>query len=54
DWVVRRTKPTSPSEPIVLPPNDASRVVTMMLLSLYQVLNHSSSQGQPGKKRSTP
>ncbi|WP_434301385.1 hypothetical protein [Corallococcus exiguus] len=54
DWVVRRTKPTSPSEPIVLPPNDASRVVTMMLLSLYQVLNHSSSQGQPGKMRSTP
>ncbi|RKH72063.1 hypothetical protein [Corallococcus aberystwythensis] len=34
---------------------DASRTVTMMLLSLYQVLNHSSSsQGQPGKVRSTP
>lgn len=33
---------------------DASRTVTMMLLSLYQVLNHSSSQGQSGKMRSTP
>ena len=33
---------------------DASRTVTMMLLSLYQVLHHSSSQGQPGKMRSTP
>lgn len=33
---------------------DASRTVTMMLLSLYQVLNHSCSQGQPGKMRSTP
>ncbi|NPC47920.1 hypothetical protein D7X99_06740 [Corallococcus sp. AB032C] len=54
DWVVRRTKPASPSELIVRPPDDASRVVTMMLLSLYQVLNHSSSQGQPGKMRSTP
>ncbi|RKG52792.1 hypothetical protein D7X30_32730 [Corallococcus sp. AB011P] len=54
DWVVRRPKPASPSEPTVLPPNDASRVVTMMLLSLYQVLNHSSSRGQPGKMRSTP
>ncbi|RKI39543.1 hypothetical protein D7Y27_21750 [Corallococcus sp. AB004] len=33
---------------------DASHTVTMMLSSLHQVLNHSSSQGQPGKMRSTP
>ncbi|RKI03528.1 hypothetical protein [Corallococcus sp. AB038B] len=52
DWVVRRTKPTSPSELIVLPPNDASRVVTMMLLSLYQVLGATHRQApSPGRKQ---
>ncbi|RKH45480.1 hypothetical protein D7X55_06070 [Corallococcus sp. AB049A] len=45
DWVARPRDPRK---------TDASRTVTMMLLSLYQVLNHSSSQGQPGKMRSTP
>lgn len=45
DWVARSQEPSK---------TDASRTATMMLLSLYQVLNHSSSQGQPGTMRSTP
>ncbi|CAM4484285.1 hypothetical protein [Corallococcus exiguus] len=61
DWVARPTKVLTladvpPGEPLRRPPTktDAARTATMMLLSLYQVLNHSSSQGQPGKMRSTP
>ncbi|MGE6763511.1 hypothetical protein ACQKGO_36210 [Corallococcus interemptor] len=62
DWVAQA--PRSPNPPEVRQGGaprsrepvkaDASRTATMMLLSLYQVLNHSSSQGQPGKMRSTP
>ena len=52
EWVVRRTKPTSPRELIALPPNDASRVVTMMLLSLYQVLGATHRQSpSPGRQQ---
>ncbi|RKG68025.1 hypothetical protein D7W79_34685 [Corallococcus exercitus] len=50
DWVVqapRTPRPQGSSKP------DASRTATMMLLSLYQVLNHSSSQARPGNVRST-
>lgn len=62
DWVARPPKAPRPSEvpsgdrprPEAPSKTDASRAVTMMLLSLYQVLNHSSSRAQPGKKRSTP
>ncbi|NOJ91908.1 hypothetical protein HMI51_02960 [Corallococcus coralloides] len=56
-WVARGPKVAEPSES--LPgrspsKTDASRAVTMMLLSLYQVLNYSSSRGQPGNVRSLP
>ncbi|WP_147446978.1 hypothetical protein [Corallococcus sp. CA054B] len=51
DWVARRPKPASPSEPTVLPPHDASRVVTMMLLSLYQVLG-ATHRKAPARGRS--
>ncbi|MBN8470529.1 hypothetical protein JYJ95_28815 [Corallococcus exiguus] len=61
DWVARPPKVLTladvpPGEPLrrTPPKTDAARTATMMLLSLYQVLNHSSSQGQPGKMRSTP
>ncbi|MHA7627355.1 hypothetical protein [Corallococcus sp. M7] len=61
DWVARPPKAVPPSEPrsIASPrleapsKTDASRTATMMLLSLYQVLYHSSSRVQPGKMRST-
>ncbi|AFE03356.1 hypothetical protein COCOR_00229 [Corallococcus coralloides DSM 2259] len=58
-WVARGTQAVEPSEVLPgrppslnAPKTDASRAVTMMLLSLYQVLNHSSSQGLPGNVRS--
>ncbi|WP_043320854.1 hypothetical protein [Corallococcus coralloides] len=53
DWVARRPKPATPSEPTVLPPHDASRVVTMMLLSLYQVLG-ATHRKAPARGRSQP
>nr|WP_128794294.1 hypothetical protein [Corallococcus coralloides] len=62
DWVARPPKAPRPSEvpsgdrprPEAPSKTDASRAVTMMLLSLYQVLNYSSSRGQPGNVRSLP
>ncbi|RKG70720.1 hypothetical protein D7V80_03930 [Corallococcus sp. CA054B] len=58
-WVARGPNAAEPSEVLPgRPPSlnahktDASRAVTMMFLSLYQVLNHSSSQGLPGNVRS--
>ncbi len=61
DWVAQVSRAPEPSGapqgrpwPRDLSKTDASRTATMMLLSLYQVLNHSSSRGQPGKMRSMP
>ncbi|MBN9681194.1 MULTISPECIES: hypothetical protein [unclassified Corallococcus] len=56
DWVARppsEPRPGASPRPEAPRKTDASRTATMMLLSLYQVLNHSSSQVQPGKMRST-
>ncbi|MBN8229946.1 hypothetical protein JYK02_20750 [Corallococcus macrosporus] len=58
DWVAQAPRapskvPPDEAEPADEAEPDASRTVTMMLLSLYQVLNHSSSRGQPGNVRST-
>lgn len=53
DWVVRRPKSTSARELIVLQPSDASRVVTMMLLSLYQVLGGTHRRA-PARGRQQP
>ncbi|MBZ4377170.1 hypothetical protein [Corallococcus sp. AS-1-6] len=59
EWTVLTTKPappagTTPQAGRLPARQDAARAATMMLLSLYQVLNHSRSRGQPGKSRSTP
>ncbi|MCY1040821.1 hypothetical protein OV208_05750 [Corallococcus sp. bb12-1] len=68
DWVVREPKPAfnpaslamapnkgrKPKVPVVPPgKHDASRTATMMLLSLYQVLNFSSSQHKRSDARAT-
>ncbi|RYZ42529.1 MAG: hypothetical protein EOO71_07440 [Myxococcaceae bacterium] len=68
DWVAREPKPASlraslamapskgrkPQVPVAPPgKHDASRAATMMLLSLYQVLNFSSSQRKRSDARAT-
>ncbi|WP_223641051.1 hypothetical protein [Corallococcus sp. EGB] len=61
EWVARAPRTPAPSEvhpsrgprPREPSKTDASRTATMMLLSLYQVLHHSSARARPGG-RSTP
>ncbi|NOK17375.1 hypothetical protein [Corallococcus carmarthensis] len=57
DWVAQAPDPSQvlpdKARKADAPKPDASRTATMMLLSLCQVLNHSSSQAQPGNVRST-
>ncbi|NOK09191.1 hypothetical protein [Corallococcus exercitus] len=57
DWVAQAPAPSEvppgKARKAGAPKTDASRTATMMLLSLCQVLNHSSSQAQPGNVRST-
>ncbi|RKH29647.1 hypothetical protein D7Y13_16360 [Corallococcus praedator] len=68
DWVARAPKPVPPLASLAMAPSkgrkpkapvvppgkhDASRTATMMLLSLYQVLNFSSSQRRRSDARAT-
>ncbi|CAM3408557.1 hypothetical protein G4177_00540 [Corallococcus sp. ZKHCc1 1396] len=68
DWVARAPKPEFPRASLAMAPSkgrkpkvpvappgkhDASRTATMMLLSLYQVLNFSSSQRRRSDARAT-